>query len=283
MSGNLFCVLAFATSFVAARISLVSGLIFLLIWGYFFGILKANYVATNGLFIFDAATIGFYLGSLLNPKLKSVAYRYKPVFPWVSILIAWPVFMSLVPIQHYLVQFIGLRGNIFWLPMILVGFLLSSTEKTTMVFSLSVLNIVALCFAVAEFLIGVEYFVPDNEVTRIVYSSNDLKDGAKRIPSIFANAHSYSLFMVATIPWIIGEITHFKREKLRNYFRFPILVTGLVCALLGIFIAGPRQPVVVLSMLLMLILFSRGFNLGFVLIVVFVSIIVGFFAISNVR
>jgi len=191
--------------------------------------------------------------------------------------------MATVPIQHYLVQVIGLRGNIFWLPMMLVGFLLRPVDKSALVVCLAVLNLVAFGFAIAEFFIGVEAFIPQNSVTTLVFDSNDLKDGALRIPSVFANAHSYALFMVATIPWLIGELVGSKSMRSVGVFGMPLLVAGLISALLGIFMAGPRQPVVILAMLIGLILFSRGFNLGFLVIVGLAGVIVGFLVAQDER
>ena len=205
------------------------------------------------------------------------------ILPWVLAMIAWPIFISIIPIQHYVVQVIGLRGNIFWLPMILVGFVIQPNEKTKLVLAMAVLNIISLGFAVGEFVLGVEYFVPENEVTRIVYNSNDLKDGAKRIPSIFVNAHSYSLFMTATIPWILGEILGRRRNALIKVASLPILIAGLVSALLGVFMAGPRQPVVVLGLILVLIIFSGRFNLAFLVITGLSGAIVGYFVAQDER
>jgi hypothetical protein len=254
-----------------------------LVWGYFYGILKAHYIGSNGLFIFDASTVGLYLGLLTNGRVFALSYRFQMILPWVLAMIAWPIFISIIPIQHYVVQVIGLRGNIFWLPMILVGFVIQPNEKTKLVLAMAVLNIISLGFAVGEFVLGVEYFVPENEVTRIVYNSNDLKDGAKRIPSIFVNAHSYSLFMTATIPWILGEILGRRRNALIKVASLPILIAGLVSALLGVFMAGPRQPVVVLGLILVLIIFSGRFNLAFLVITGLSGAIVGYFVAQDER
>ena len=71
----------------------------------------------------------------------------------------------------------------------------------------------------------------------------------ERIPSTFANAHSYALFMVATIPWILGEIVGQWRLSFVKMTGLAILSPGFVCALAGIFIAGPRQPVVTFALI----------------------------------
>jgi hypothetical protein len=252
-------------------------------WGYFFGILKAHYVASWGHFIFDAATAGFYAGILLNwPKLEE-RQKWQKLKAWVILMVAWPLFMALLPIQHYLVQLVGLRGNIFWIPMLLVGCMLDVPGRSLLAYTLSVLNIVAFGFAAAEYTLGVEVFVPENEVTSIVFRSSDIAGGHMRIPSIFVNAHSYAGTMMGTIPWILGELLSKQKIGLGRFSGALILVPGLLAALLGIFIAGPRSPVAVLGLLILLTVFSGRVNLGFVALTVLVGTTVAYFVSQDER
>ena len=283
MSGTLLCILAFLSCTAFSIANWRYGLCALMAWGYFFGILKAHYVATWGHFIFDAATVGFYAGILLNwPKLEE-RQKWEKIKPWVIGMVAWPLFMALLPIQHYFVQLVGLRGNMFWIPMLLVGCMLDGPGRSLLAYTLAILNMVAFGFAAAEYTLGVEVFVPDNEVTQIVMNSSDIADGNKRIPSTFTNAHSYAGTMLGTIPWILGELLNKQKIGLGRASGTLILVPGLLAALLGIFIAGPRSPVVVLGLLILLTVFSGRVNLGFVALTVLVGTIVAYFVSQDER
>jgi len=283
MSGTLLCILALLSCLIFSGANWRYGLCALMAWGYFFGILKAHYVATWGHFIFDAATVGFYAGILLNwPRLEE-RQKWEKLKPWVIGLVAWPLFMALVPLQHYLVQLVGLRGNMFWIPMLLVGCMLDAPGRMLLAYTLAVLNMVAFGFAAAEYTLGVEVFVPDNEVTQIVMNSSDIAGGHKRIPSIFANAHSYAGTMLGTIPWILGELLNKQKFDQGRASGTLVLVPGLLAALLGIFIAGPRSPVAFLGLLIFLTIFSGRVNLGFVALTVLVGTIVAYFVSQDER
>jgi hypothetical protein len=283
MSGTLLCILAFLSCLSFSVANWRYGLCVLMAWGYFFGILKAHYVTTWGHFIFDAATVGFYAGILLNwPRLEE-RQKWEKLKPWVIGLVAWPLIMALVPLQHYLVQLVGLRGNMFWIPMLLVGCMLDASGRSLLAYTLAILNIVAFGFAAAEYTLGVEVFVPDNEVTQIVMNSSDIAGGNKRIPSTFTNAHSYAGTMMGTIPWILGELLNKQKIGLGRAAGTLILVPGLLAALLGIFIAGPRSPVAILGLLILLTVFSGRVNLGFVALTVLVGTIVAYFVSQDER
>ncbi len=283
MSGTLLCILAFLSCLSFSGANWRYGLCALMAWGYFFGILKAHYVASWGHFIFDAATVGFYAGILFNwPRLEE-RQKWQKLKPWVIGMVAWPLFMALLPLQHYLVQLVGLRGNMFWIPMLLVGCMLDAPGRSLLAYTLAILNMVAFGFAAAEYTLGVEVFVPDNEVTQIVMNSNDIAGGNKRIPSTFTNAHSYAGTMMGTIPWILGELLNKQKIGLGRAAGTLILVSGLLATLLGIFIAGPRSPVAVLGLLIFLTVFSGKVNLGFVALTVLVGTIVAYFVSQDER
>ena len=249
----------------------------LMVWGYFFGILKAHYVDSFGHFIFDAATVGFYSGIIIKMPSLIERHKYKKIFPWFILLFGWPIMMALVPLQHYLVQMVGLRGNIFWLPMLLVGAMMDSKSRDFLGYTLAILNIVAFGFAVAEYFLGVETFVPDNEVTKIVYMSNDISGGHLRIPSIFNNAHSYAGAMVASMPWVLGTILDRGFKSFSNIYGILLLITGLFCALLGIFLAGPKSPIVLLGFMILIFIMTGRVNLGFLTIGILVGLGVAYF------
>lgn len=283
MSGTIFCILAFLSCLTLSVKNWRFGLCALISWGYFYGIIKAHYISSNGYFVFDAATVGFYAGFLLKWPNSAERKRWQKILPWVTVLIAWPLFMAIVPMQHYLVQIVGLRGNIFWIPMLLIGALLDKTGIYLISLTLAICNLIAVGFAAGEYFLGVEQFLPENEVTQIVYNSNDIAGGHKRIPSIFTNAHTYAGAMIASIPWILGnflEGASFRSvSKSLNFF----FLSGLFAALIGIFVAGPRSPVVALALLISIFIMTGRVSFAFLSVLVLSGIGLGYFVASNER
>lgn len=283
MSGTLLCVIAFFSCLLSAVWNWRHGLCVMIAWGYFFGILKAHYVGSWGHFIFDAATVGFYFGIILNPPAKYLQACWREVAPWAIVLSAWPIFMTIVPIQHYLVQIVGLRANIFWVPMLLIGAMLDRAASKNLSLTFGVLNIVSFGFALAEYNYGVGMFVPENEVTKIVFHSNDIAGGYTRIPSIFTNAHTYAGTMVATIPWLILGFLDRENKNLTNWYKKAILVSGLTLGILGIFVAGPRSPIVILSLTIGFVIFSGRINFGLLFVLICIGTVVMYFVSQNER
>lgn len=284
MSGYLICLVALGSVFGAGMVNWRWSLCLMIAWGYFFGILKAQLVYSGGHFIFDAATLGFYAGLVVKPPTPEEMYAGRDLKPWVVVLIAWPLFMAVVPLQHYLIQLVGLRGNALWLPMILVGTWVDRKALVMLATTLAVMNIVAFAFAMAEYTLGVDYFVPDNEVTQIVFRSNDIKtqegEATLRIPSIFANAHSYANTMVLTTAWILGCLS---ASRVVGWFGKPLYIAGLICALLGVFIAGPRLPVATLGILILTRVFTGKVNVGFLILTIILGTGVLYFVMQNER
>ena len=62
--GAFLCILGFVVCLLLGHRSLLAGLAAVLTVGYFFGILRANYLDTFAHFIFDAAVLGFYLSQV---------------------------------------------------------------------------------------------------------------------------------------------------------------------------------------------------------------------------
>jgi hypothetical protein len=257
----------------------------MMVWGYVFGYLKAHCVYTYGQFIFDSATLGFYLALILKPPSRSVTLTAGKLKPWVVVLIFWPVFMALIPLQHYMIQLVGLRGNIMWVPMIIIGAWLDAKALVLLATTFAVLNVSALGMAFAEFTWGVEQFLPENEATDIVFKSRDvgagvLENSYLRIPSFFTSAHSYAGTMVITVPWLLGCLTT-SREV--GWLGKPLYMAGLAAAVLGVFIAGPRSPVVVLGLLVFLRLVSGRISWSLVLTIAFVGYLTAFFVLQEER
>src|SRR5579864_4377855 len=103
------CFLAFIACYLAGRRSLGLGLVMLLTFGYFYGILRANLLTTFSHFIFDAGLVGLYL-SLRWGKSTTLDEnrRSEPMRLWTIFLIAWPIVIVAMPFQPLLVSLVGL-------------------------------------------------------------------------------------------------------------------------------------------------------------------------------
>src|SRR5262249_44972367 len=120
--GLLISAFAFVAALVLTWRSLSAGLGAVLTVGYFFGIVRANFPDTYSHFIFDAAVFGFFVSFFSGRGLQPILDPNRQVLQrWVFLLIGWAVLMFLVPIQHPLIQLVGLRGHAFLLPFVLVG------------------------------------------------------------------------------------------------------------------------------------------------------------------
>jgi len=204
--GLALCSLAFVAASILTWWSVVAGLGVVLTAGYFYGIVRANVLDTFSHFIFDAAVLGFFVSYFSSGGLKTILDPHQQTLQrWTSFLIGWAVLMFLVPRQEYLIQVVGLRGNAFLLPFLLVGGRLTRDDANGVALWLAVLNHVAFAFALAEYVLGVPAFFPENAVTDIIYRSHDVAGHtAMRIPACFSNAHSYGGTMIITLPWLLG-------------------------------------------------------------------------------
>src|SRR6185436_1969597 len=117
----LLCLMSFAFCYWAGRSSLTSGLIAVLGVGYAYGITRANVPETYSHFVFDTGVVGLYAAQLFRRLSPLEKFKVGHLKPWLEFLIAWPLLLFLIPIQDWLIQFVGLRGNIFLLPFVLLG------------------------------------------------------------------------------------------------------------------------------------------------------------------
>jgi hypothetical protein len=248
MISTIICILAFVGCFIAGRQSLVAGLVSVLGIGYVYGITRANLPETSSHFIFDAAVLGLYLTQL--PKRLSPAQRLKTrkLKLWVVFLMSWPAFLLLIPIQDIMVELVGLRGSIFLLPFLLIGSRLEEDEIYKIALWTAGFNLFAFGFACAEFIFGVKPFYPDNDVTKIIYSSRiDEANVLLRIPATFSSSHAYAGTMVLTIPWLVRAWV----QKDRPFWQRCLITAALFAALLGVFMAGARTHALVLLLLIL--------------------------------
>jgi hypothetical protein len=254
------CLLAFMFSYAASRRSLSLGLATVLTVGYFYGILRANVPEPFSHFIFDAAVVGLYV-TQFGRKTRADEGRSRQLLRiWVGLLVAWPAILFFVPVQSYAVQFVGLRGNVFLLPFLLLGSRLRDDEVYRLALWLGVLNLVAAAFAGAEFFLGVERFYPRNEVTDLIYRSvvdedfmNPDRSTALRIPAIFTSAHAYAGMMVMTLASIIGA---WALRGERGRWERWLLYASMGVSTVGVFAAAARSPVIILALMLLTVFFT---------------------------
>lgn len=235
MSALAVCILAFGVTYWAGKRSLGQGLVALLAFGYFYGIARANLQATFAHFIFDTALFGLFLSQKWNSAQPSETKRLGALPLWTVVLIAWPVLLILMPFQPVLVSLVGLRGSVFFLPMLLLGARLQDKDLLQVSTAFAALNLIAIGFAGAEYFLGIMQFYPVSPVTMIIYASSDVAGGFSRIPAIFTNAHTYGGTMVASIPYLIGGWERSATRKMR-----VLAILGLVSAFLGVLLSATR-------------------------------------------
>jgi hypothetical protein len=244
--GLVLCLLAFAACFTAARQSVSSGLIATIGVGYTYGILRGNIEDPASHFIYDAAALGLFLAMLGRRLAPLEKFRLRPLMPWFLFLTGWPLLLFFVPWQDALVQLAGLRGNIFFLPFLLIGALAMGDDYTRIAKAIAILNLAVLLAALAEVCFGLQYFYAvENPVNAIIFRSNDVVYGGTahyRIPSTFVNSAAYAGTMIATLPLLIGGLV---REAPGSRWR-PFLAIAIGLTALGVFLAGSRSAVVLL-------------------------------------
>jgi hypothetical protein len=279
----ILCGLAFGLAFLAGRRSLVAGLGAVLLVGYLYGIVRANVTSAFSHFIFDAAIVGLYSTQLLRPLSPEDRERTRQFRAWLALLIFWPLFLLIIPLQDPMVQLVGLRAHIFFLPFLLLGTRLRREEVYRLAVCLAVLNLVAFGFALGEFFFGLRHFYPENEVTALIYRSNDIRSagslrGAFRIPATFANSGGYGATMAITLPLLLGAWT--QRTSKRSGF---LLIAAVGVSALGVFFSATRTNILVLGIILMLSLMRGGLGAAGRMIWAFLVIAVGLAVSTNER
>jgi hypothetical protein len=256
------CLLSFGLCYWAGRHSLVNGLMAVLSVGYLYGITRANVPETYSHFIFDAGVVGLYAAQLFRQLNPLEQFKVGPLKPWLEFLIAWPVLLFLIPIQDLMIQFVGLRGNIFLLPFILLGARLDGEDRYRLALWIAGLNLLAFAFAIAEYFFGLEQFFPHNSVTELLYLSKDVMGHSQyRIPSSFANAHAYGGTMMVGLPLLLGAVV----QKHKSSSHLQLLILGIAVALLGVTLSAARTHFLVGAILIIVATFSLRSRLGYAL------------------
>jgi len=257
----LLCLLSFVFCVWAGRKSLVNGLIAVIGVGYVYGIVRANIPETYSHFIFDAGVVGLYVAQISHRLSASQQYRVEKLKPWLELLIAWPILIFFLPLQDWLVQFVGLRGSIFLLPFILFGARLDGDDRYRLALWLAAFNVASCVLAGLEYFNGIESFYPRNEMTELIYRSKVFTDkNILRIPASFVNAHAYAGTMVVTLPLLAGAVM----QKYRKSVHLILLTGGIVAAFLGVLMAAARTHFITAAILTIVTTLSLRSRLGHV-------------------
>jgi hypothetical protein len=263
------CLVAMVVTYLAARRSLGMGCGVLFAVGYMYGIFRANQLNGYSHLLFDAALLGLYAARLFNTLPTSERLRLDEMRLWLFVLIGWPVVLFLVPRQDILVEVVGLRGNVFMLPCLLIGARFTREDVYELAHWIAVLNLAAGAVAATEFVIGIQPFFPRNAVTEIIYKSGDVAGfTAYRIPSSFTSAHAYGGMMAATLPLLIGAWMQ------KSRYSGWLFGTAIVVSAFGVFVAAARLPVVLMFLVTGAALFSGRVQIGHKVRWAFVVIIV---------
>ena len=256
--GILLCLAAFVVVFLAGRRSLVAGLTAILGVGYFYGILRANFPDPASHFIFDAAVLALYATQLFRHQDPETNRNTRSVLLWLTLLVAWPVVLVFLPLQDPLVQLVGLRGNIFLLPFLLLGARLRREDIATLAARVAILNLVVFAVTAVEYRMGIEPFFPRNANTEIIYHSADVGTGEYRIPSTFTGSHAYAGTMVMSMPLLLAAWGFAETSRRRR----TLLVCAMAASILGTFAAASRTHLIVMTAVIVAAFFSARVSVG---------------------
>lgn len=255
MNSLAFCALFFLISFLIGKRSRLQGLCAVLFVGYIHGILRANIIDTFSHFYFDSALVGYYLTQPWKAKNRDEARRGQGIETWLQALLALPLLLVLLPMQTFMISLVGLRGNAFFLPALLIGARLSGLEFYRLCGFVAILNIAVFGLSLAEYSSGVEQFYPPSATTAIIYNSNDM-DGQLRIPGSFVTAHVHGGTMLNTLPLLIGGLL---QGYARRWHQI-LLFLGVLTTLGGVVLSSTRTNLVMAALLIFAVLSFRGVN-----------------------
>jgi hypothetical protein len=237
------CLLAFAASLIAGRRSVGLGFGTVLTVAYFFGIARARVPDGFSYFMLDSAVLGLYL-TQLSPSSRTE--RPARAMKWLRTLAGWPIIVFFVPMQHPLVQLVGLRAAIFFLPFVFLGAKAKESDLDLIARFIAVLNLVSLAFAGLEYQMGIQVFYPRNAATELIYMSHDLAGSLHRIPATFTSAHAYGGTMAAGLPFLLNRW----QSKMVPTPERALMASAVLAGGIGTFMSGARLPVVIFVLLL---------------------------------
>jgi hypothetical protein len=241
-----FLLSAFAGTLAATLRSLGLGFVAMLAVGYVSGVIRARYLGVFTNFMFDGAVLGLYLGFLVKHFGQTPPVRTGAVY-FVAFLIAWPAALTLIPVNHFLIQLVALRATVWYLPTFLIATRLRSADLVVMARGLAVLNLMTLAVGLYLYRYGIEALYPYNAITVLIYKSLDVV-GSKyhRIPSTFLNAHAYGGTMLLSLPLLLDRVAGLGVRWLDRC----LALCGVVAAIGGILLCAARSPLVLLGVML---------------------------------
>jgi len=241
MTALALCLLFFFATYALAWRSLAQGMMCLLVIGYFNGILRANVLDPAAYFFFDSALLGLYLAQFSRRTELAQVPAYRELLAWVAALMIWPCILLAEPTQSMLVRLVGLRANVLFWPMLLLGARLDDRDLPRLGLCAALLNLLALGFGVAEYFLGVEPFFPRSPVTELIYASNDVANYKfYRIPAIFGHAHIYGGTMALSLCFLIPAWLNGRPSGRAA----ALLMAGIAAAFMGIFLCAARMPLI---------------------------------------
>ena len=271
------CLSAFAVCFYCGRRALWAGFLATMTVGYFYGIIRANVDNSYVHFLYDFGAAGYFVALVINHKSAVQRYKLKKMMPWLVGLTAWPTLLLLAPTQNFLVQLVGLRGHIFFLPFIAVGAMIDDREVRKIALGLAILNCIVLVFALIEVQFGVPLFYPFNAVDQLIYRSTDVAIGGIgtfRIPATFANSAAYGGNMAGSIPLLIGGIV---QERRGGWWR-RLLYVAVAASAIGVFLCASRSQAASMLIIVLAITVSgrvRNFpRFGWIAMIGFVALVI---------
>ena len=256
-NGIFWCITAFVTCTLFGSRSTGLGLGAVMMFGYIYGIMRANFLDGYSHFAFDCGLIGFYLAQFSKSVSVESQNRSYTAKNWLTFLIGWPLLLYIAPVNHYLVQLVALRHIIFFLPVLLLATRIRTTELNKLAYWLGILNIGAFVMAVIQYIIGIEPFFPRSQVTEIMFRSHDVTTSEGqffRIPATFTSAHAFGGTMLMTLPLFLNMMSD--RSRSANTRLFAVIVS--ILTILSIFIAGPRLPVAMMFGFAIMLLILPG-------------------------
>jgi len=274
--GLVLCILGFTGVAWSIRRNVADGLGLLLVIGSLYGIARCRIFDGYSHFLFDAATLGAYAGTL--PRLAasttpSIVGLKKWVYALASLLLLLILVSPLIDAQPVSVQLLGLRPAIFFLPFLLIGAALKASDARRLAWWCLGVALGTAVVALAEYTYGVEPFFPINEASRIIYLSRDIgEERAIRIPSTFSSAHAYGGTMVALVPLLILLLDSGRRRST------VLAISGLAAACLGVFACAARLPFLGLLAVLGAVLFRGarrpGIRIGGLVVLAVLALVV---------
>jgi len=248
--------------------------------GYAYGIVRGNLPQPATHFIFDFGVAGFYIALLSARLTPAQSSRLKRLQPWLGALAGWPILLFFFPVQDPIVQLVGLRGQIFFLPFIAVGAIFELEDYYVLAQWLAVLNLIALCFGTAEYFVGIQSFFPRNANTALIYSSKDLLGFKEfRIPSTFSSSAAYSGTMVITMPLVLGAWA----RRRRGWMEYYLFSGALVATAVGVFLGASRTQALLLFVMLAGTFVMGHLSLKVVFRAVLIIVSVGWLVSNNPR